>query len=587
MSVDTVSRVVDSTRVIPKRRNVTRFTRTLLWFTLPCAVVLVLLNVYPVLFAAWQSLHNGTLSDLGPFVGLHNYTLILSTPAFWSAALFTLIFTVVGVLGSWAVGLGLALLLRPHVPASGLWRVLLLLPLVVPPVVSAQISWNLLLATPQSPLPILAHALGFGNVLFLADPTLARIVVCVLRVWMGFPFMMIMLSSALSSIDPSVYEAAKMDGANTWQRFVHITLPMTSRTTYVAWILMTIICVNDYPSIGLLTDGGPANATQTLIVQAYQSAFMDSGFGPGTATGLIVAIVLVIVSVLLFRQTRKTSGDWTIDVNGMYSPDRPAAATRRRRRRADEKTESGPWLRLVLIMVITALVIVPLLPTFACSNPYGGGCGAQDLVGRFQMMFDPSQLTLFGHSLLLTGVTVLVCIAIGAPAGYAIARGRSRAISGFAVLTFSVQSIPVVILLYPFFMLFNQLGMINNLGALQIVYIGIGLGFAVWMFSTYFKTLPIEIEEAAWVDGCSAFGAFFKVVLPNAMPAVISTGMFVFLLAWGDFLVAGALFTIKGESTLALADPGSLLYLIPPLLIFFVFNRYFSLGGVATTFSGR
>jgi multiple sugar transport system permease protein len=274
-------------------------------FALPSLVLLVLLNLYPVIYAGWQSTRNGDLVDAGAYVGFQNYITVVQQPTFWHASLFTVVFTVVGVFGSWAAGLGLALLLRTRIPASGFWKVLLLLPWVVPVVVSAT-SWNWLVATPQSPLPLLAQALGFGNVLFLADPLLAQITVCVFKVWISFPFMM-MMSSALASVDANVYEASKVDGAGTWQTFRQITLPMISRTTYVSWILMTIFCVNDFPTIFLLTGGGPVNATQSLVVLAYQTVFQNYQVGPGVAIAFIMTIVLVIVSVLLYRQIRKVN----------------------------------------------------------------------------------------------------------------------------------------------------------------------------------------------------------------------------------------------------------------------------------------
>jgi multiple sugar transport system permease protein len=148
---------------------------------LPSLILLVLLNVYPVVYAGMQSLRNGDLLSAGNFVGLSNYISVVQTPAFLHATLFTIIFTVVGVFGSWSIGLALSLLLRTRIPANGLFKVLLLLPWVVPVVVSAT-SWNWLVATPQSPLPIIADALGFGNPLFLADPLNAQIVVCIFKV---------------------------------------------------------------------------------------------------------------------------------------------------------------------------------------------------------------------------------------------------------------------------------------------------------------------------------------------------------------------------------------------------------------------
>ncbi|MGN6126310.1 MAG: carbohydrate ABC transporter permease [Humibacter sp.] len=289
-----------------KRRRAMSYTWTFLLLVLPSLLFLLLLNLYPVIYAGWQSLRNGDLIDAGAFVGFQNYINVVQQPAFWHAAWFTLVFTVVGVFGSWAVGLGLALLLRTRIPLGGFWKVLLLLPWVVPTVVSAT-SWNWLVATPQSPLPLLAQALGFGNVLFLADPTLAQITVCVFKVWISFPFMMMMMSSALASVDTNVYEASKVDGAGTWQTFTQITLPMISRTTYVSWILMTIFCVNDFPTIFLLTGGGPVNATQSLVVLAYQTVFQNYQVGPGVAIAFLMTIVLVIISVILYRQIRKVN----------------------------------------------------------------------------------------------------------------------------------------------------------------------------------------------------------------------------------------------------------------------------------------
>ena len=280
--------------------------RTYLWLIIPSIVLLLLINAYPFIYGFFQSLHQGTLIDAGPFVGFENYTQVLSSPAFWKAARFTLIFTLVGVFGSWAIGLGFALLLRTRVPAAGTFKVLLLLPWVVPIVVSST-AWNWLVATPQSPLPTLFRALGFGEVLFLADPTWAAITVCVFKVWVSFPFMMLMSSAALTSVDNTVYEAAGMDGANKWQQFTQMTLPLTARSTYISWILMTIFCVNDFPTIYLLTGGGPVDATTSLTVLAYRTVFQDFQTGPGVAIAFIMTFALVVVAVVLYRQIRKSS----------------------------------------------------------------------------------------------------------------------------------------------------------------------------------------------------------------------------------------------------------------------------------------
>jgi multiple sugar transport system permease protein len=291
----------------PKGSPLARAGLTLAIFALPSLVLLVLLNFFPVVYSFIQSFQDGTPSTLptdAPFVGFKNYVDVLTSDQFRASAIFTVIFTVVGVFGSWLVGLALSLLLRTRIPGGGVFKVLLLLPWIVPVVVSAT-SWNWLVATPQSPLPVILQGLGIPDANFLGDPVLAQIVVCVFKVWISFPFMMMMMSSALASVDTNVYEAAKMDGATGWQAFRGVTLPIISRTTYISWVLMTIFCVNDFPTIFLLTQGGPVNATTSLIVLAYQYAFQNLQTGPATAVAFMMTAVLVIISTLLYQQIKK------------------------------------------------------------------------------------------------------------------------------------------------------------------------------------------------------------------------------------------------------------------------------------------
>jgi multiple sugar transport system permease protein len=288
----------------PRKRpfNVTQVT--LVGLVAPSVLLLVLINAYPFIYAAFQSVHDGSLIESGKYVGFSNYSTTLHSDAFWQAARFTLLFTVVGVFGSWAVGLGMALLLRSDIPFKGVLKVLLLLPWVVPIVVSAT-SINYLVATASSPMPKLFSALGLGSPLFLADPTWAKIVVCIYKVWVSFPFMMLMSSAALSSVDDTVYEAAKIDGAGPVKSFVYITLPMIARPTYISWILMTIFCVNDFPTIYLLTAGGPISATTSLVVLAYRTVFQNFQVGQGVSIAFVMTLTLVIISSLLYRQIRK------------------------------------------------------------------------------------------------------------------------------------------------------------------------------------------------------------------------------------------------------------------------------------------
>jgi multiple sugar transport system permease protein len=272
----------------------------------PSIFILILINGYPLVYAGVESLHDGSLVSSGPYVGLSNFHSALTDPQFWQAARFTLLFTVVGTFGSWAVGLGLALLLRYPFPGRSLCKTLLLLPWVIPIIVSAT-SINFLVATPTSAVPSFFGLIGLGHPAFLSDPTWAKILVCTYKVWVSFPFMMLLMSSALESIDPAVVEAARVDGSSAWAEFRYITLPSISRSTYIAWVLMFIFCVNDFPTIFLLTQGGPINATSSLIVLAYQAVFQNFEVGLGVAIAFLMTAACMVMATILYRQIRKTA----------------------------------------------------------------------------------------------------------------------------------------------------------------------------------------------------------------------------------------------------------------------------------------
>lgn len=308
MSVPTPTEFTRPKKTLPSRFRSRLSNRlvTLLLFVSPSILFLLIINAYPVVYAALQSVHDGSLLSTGQYVGLSNYTDLINDPIFWQSARFTVLFTIVGVFGSWILGLSLALLLSLRIPAGNVFKVLLLLPWIVPVVVSTT-SWNWLVATPQSPIPSLIRDLGGGEVLFLANPTTAVVTVLAFKVWASFPFMMIMSSAALTAVDGSLYDSAQVDGASKWQRLRFITMPMIARSTYISWILMTIFCVNDFPSIYLLTGGGPINATMSLVVLAFQTVFLNFQTGPGTAMAFVMTIVLIAVSVILYRQIKRAA----------------------------------------------------------------------------------------------------------------------------------------------------------------------------------------------------------------------------------------------------------------------------------------
>jgi ABC-type sugar transport system permease subunit len=140
-----------------------------------------------------------------------------------------------------------------------------------------------------------------GPIFFLSDTKWAVASVIVIKIWRSFPFMMISLIAALQTIDTSLYEAARMDGAGRWDSFRSVTFPGIQNISIVLWILMAIWCINDFETPFLLTQGGPSNATESLMILAYKDAFARNAIGTGSAVAFISLIILMILAIVMMR----------------------------------------------------------------------------------------------------------------------------------------------------------------------------------------------------------------------------------------------------------------------------------------------
>ena len=272
---------------------------------LPSLITLGLVNLYPLIYAAIQSVHRGSLVSTGPYVGGANYRASLHDPQFWHAVEFTGMFTLAGIFGSYVVGVALALVLKAGVPGKSLFRVLLLVPWVAPQVVSI-LSWNFLVGTSTSFAVTVARDLGFGSPLFLANSTLAMVTVCVVKVWESFPFVMLVMGAALEGVEPSLYEAASIDGASWYAQLRFLTAPLLRRVTYMTWVLMAIYSINDFSTIWLLTAGGPLTATTNLMTYSYELVFQNFQTGYGVTVAILTSVIMVIVSLSLYRMIRRS-----------------------------------------------------------------------------------------------------------------------------------------------------------------------------------------------------------------------------------------------------------------------------------------
>lgn len=276
-----------------------------------------------------------------------------------------------------------------------------------------------------------------------------------------------------------------------------------------------------------------------------------------------------------------------------------------RRRGVQEAELRGRWWRFLLILIITAVVLVPIAAIFLLSlQPSLGSTTTSEFTfENFTNIFSQTGvLTWLKNSLLVTFVTVMVSVVVAAPAGYVLSRGRNKLVSGFSLVLFIVQSLPVVTAVIPLFILFAQLGLVDNLLGIMIIYVGATMSVAIWMMAAYYDSIPIALEEAAWIDGASVAGGFARVVLRNSLPGILSTAVFAFLLSWNDYLVAlvflrsnenyvfpVGLETFFQQNATAWGPVAAcaVVMMLPPIIMFAVLNKYFSVGGIGGSLAGR
>src|SRR6202047_2756957 len=270
----------------------------------PSLAFILIIEFYPFINGVLFSFHKGTLLGTGAFVGLGNYLRLFNSPSFYNSLWFSFIFAFFNVLVSYVLGLALALFLNLDFPGRGFCRVALLVPWIVPAVVSI-VSWKWLIADRGGLVNIMLGSFGIGPIYFLSQSGWAMVAVIVIKIWRSFPFMMLSLLAALQVIDRTLYEAGKIDGAGHWQLFRHITMPHLKNISIVQAILMIIWSINDFETPFLLTQGGPANATENLILLSYRYTFGRNDVGLGSAVAILTLVLLVVLATLMLHQQRK------------------------------------------------------------------------------------------------------------------------------------------------------------------------------------------------------------------------------------------------------------------------------------------
>lgn len=271
-------------------------------YVLPLLLWLAGTILYPLISAVALSVQDiKVIGTQGKFVGLENYARLIGNDNFWEALGRSVLWVVGNALAQTLAAFGAALLLNQRFRGRGLARIWIILSWIVPAVVVV-IIWRWLLSS-SGVVNYLLMALGLTAepIGFFSARTTAMISVALINAWRWFPFMAVTLLAALQSIPRELYEAAEVDGATAWRRFWSLTFPLLQPVLFVLGLVGTLMSFNVFDVIWLLTGGGPSNATTTLPVLIYDTAFTKYRLSQAAAISVVAGLLLLIFAALFIR----------------------------------------------------------------------------------------------------------------------------------------------------------------------------------------------------------------------------------------------------------------------------------------------
>ena len=275
-------------------------------------VVFVVAIIWPAISAFQMSLYHWNVfnSQLSQWSGIDNYISAFKDPHFWLSLSNSGIYMVATVIPQMVIGLAIALLLKRKSPSAPLFRVLFYLPVVTSWVVVTLLFKFLFddSGLVNFTLHDFLHLMN-SDVSWLANRWTALVVICLLGIWKGVGWSMMIYLAALQGVPETLEEAAQLDGANRWQRFRAVTIPAISPATTFISVMLVIGGLNVFTSVQLLTDGGPIGQTDVVLTYMYQQAFSFTDFGYASALAVILAVLVFVLAVLQLRIMRNRDGD--------------------------------------------------------------------------------------------------------------------------------------------------------------------------------------------------------------------------------------------------------------------------------------
>lgn len=278
----------------------TREARVGIAFVLPMLVLFAIFRFGPTIASGLLSLSSYRLSGGSEFIGTENYARLVGDSVFWTSLRVTFVYTIIAVPLTIFLALGTALMLQRIGRARALFRAIFFLPYVTS-LVLAGVIWNWIFQVDDGLINGLLQRAGLSQIPFLGDAMLVLPSVATAAAWKGFGYSMLILFAGLQSIPPEYLEAAKIDGATSFQQFRHITLPLLRPIMFFVVVIETISSFQIFDIVYVMTGGGPVRSSYSLVYMLYDQGFKFFDFGYASAIGMVLFAIVLIVSIVQRR----------------------------------------------------------------------------------------------------------------------------------------------------------------------------------------------------------------------------------------------------------------------------------------------
>jgi multiple sugar transport system permease protein len=276
-------------------------------FLAPSFAILLVFLIFPLSWNIYIALHDVSLTTIlkeWEYVGLENFVTLFNDPNFYTSLKVTLMFVGGSVALQFGVGMLMAIVLNQQIRGSGVYRAILIIPWTISAVIAA-FSFKFILDDNFGILNYILNQLGFESVGWLSDPNIVIWSLVIANMWYGTPFTLLFLTAGLLSINPSLYEAARIDGASKMRSLFHITLPLLKPFMIINLILITMWSVNLFDIQLIMTGGGPLFSSTTASLYMYRQAFEFGLLSKGAAAGIILILINLTVAVVYVKFLRK------------------------------------------------------------------------------------------------------------------------------------------------------------------------------------------------------------------------------------------------------------------------------------------